>query len=93
MGLEDLQLTFVVVENHPEYCAWVALPERAMWPARDVLVGFSIKDVDCVKVTPRTLALHEMCHLRMKHLWLNPRLDRLTSHREVKRCMAWYKNK
>ena len=57
------QLHFVQ-KWHPEFCGWVQ--------AKDIFgaeVGFDNISKDCEQVSPRTLALHEMCHLRWQHIY------------------------
>jgi hypothetical protein len=78
----DLELRFVK-RTHLLYCGWV----QQAGPGAAV-VGFSSPDKECESVSPRELALHEVCHLRWAHIFpLTPPLSDEQMHFEVRRCM------
>ena len=89
MGLEQQKLIFVHY-HHPDYCAWVVAP---VVPGFDytVEVGLSDPDWACNSISPRELAIHEMCHLRMRHLDIT--MPQRLKHEEVKACVLAYKER
>lgn len=90
MGLEQQELVFVHY-RHERFCAWVSSPEVPGFNV-PVLVGLSEPDWECRNVPPRELALHEMCHIRMRHLELGVRdMSDKQKHEEVRECMKAYR--
>lgn len=95
VGLQDLQLEFVT-KHHPEYCAWVTKlpPATGAFPPGMIFVGLSFPDAECESVPERTLAMHEMCHLRMMHLEVGVReMSTADMHYEVRECMKAYEER
>ncbi len=86
MGLDAMHLTFVHY-NHPDWCAWVKKDKRR---PTEIEVGMSEPDWECLHRTPRELALHEMCHLRLHHLDFGVELTDEEKHAEVRKCISDY---
>lgn len=95
MGV-NLRMRFVV-QHHPDYCGWVQLPPQpgGFEPLPfDVVVGISDPDPDCIGVSTKRLALHEVCHLRWQHLYIPAaELSDFTKHQEVARCVKLWEQR
>ena len=89
MGLEKYKLIFTRLPYHPKWCAW-SRTDRVP-SGRAVNIGLSDPDPGCqVTWTPRDLALHELCHVKMMHLWQPGDANSEEKHQEVRECMeAW----
>lgn len=90
MGI-DYKLHVYPVSHHDSACAWVERVGSAFPFVKDVRVGIS-DDPQCHSFRPEYMALHECCHLRMKHLE-SPILETMSNeekHDEVRKCILWY---
>lgn len=97
MGLEEYKIIFLT-RPHPSWCAWVARdakPAGFIPEAKTLFVGLAAPGPSgCRNFTPKRLALHEMCHVRMMHLWMaNFDINSEVAHREVAECMKAYERK
>lgn len=91
MGVEHTRYVFTTA-NDTKRCAWVALrvlPD-GFYPDAILQIGLSIHPT-CRHNSVKTLARHEVCHLRMQHLWI--KMSNEEKEREVKQCMEWYKKR
>ncbi len=97
MGLEKEGYSLVFTYYyHPEWCAWVAgFSQATESPRMKIFVGISYPDPECNKVSPKTLARHEMCHLRLHHLEIpdRPGFGDAEKHYEVRECMKAYEER
>lgn len=97
LGLHEFTLVFE--DAQPEAlqgkCAWVrrgpTLSGGYFSPAKIVYVGLSQDVEKCRHWTPQWLALHEMCHLRMMHLWMSMPEEEMEG--EVGKCVSWYQDR
>jgi hypothetical protein len=97
MGLKDYQLIFVQRPSE-KWCAWVARdakPAGFVVETKTLFVGLASPGPSgCRTYTVKRLALHEMCHVRMQHLWMaNFDINSEEAHKEVAACMKAYESK
>lgn len=98
MGVEWVRVKHYSRPLHPDYCAWVSAEGTlgaygVVESSTVVVMGLSEPDPECVGVSPRTLARHEVCHIRMMHPWIGERMGREEKEREVRECMEAYRRR
>lgn len=93
MGLEE-KLYIGPSKRFPEYCAWTLRLEPPKGfefdPGRHITIGIN-DHPKCLHWKPELLALHEACHVRMKHN--EPQFDSMPTEEkelEVRKCTYWY---
>lgn len=85
MGVEVPTIVFGYIEGN---CGWVGVSKT--W--RDAFVAYDdLSGVCRLSWTVDQTVLHEMCHLRLAHLYVD--MPDKEKHREVDRCMVEYKRR
>lgn len=96
MGIEgEVEIKFLHYP-HPTFCAWTTYKQDESMQEGHLVyeMGISLQDGWCErKRSPRWLAIHEVCHITLGHLLLNPRKSEKIEESEAEQCMLDYERR